>query len=103
MVSPSQTPEWQDAEQTLLSNRIDWLSTQLAGNPYLMGEKFSVADGYLFTILSWAKPLSFDLSKWPTLEQYIARVGARPKVVEAMKAEGLVKCPADDPPECRPA
>ena len=91
MFNPAQTPEWKEAVKTTLGKRLDWLSTQLTGKQYLMGEKFSVADGYLFTILSWAKPLGFDLSKWTVLEQYIARVAARPKVVEAMKAEGLVK------------
>ncbi len=91
MFNPAQTPEWKEAVKITLGKRLDWLSTQLTGKQYLMGEKFSVADGYLFTILSWAKPLGFDLSRWAVLEQYIARVAARPKVVEAMKAEGLVK------------
>lgn len=91
MFNPAQTPEWKEAVKTTLGKRLDWLSTQMAGKQYLMGDKFSVADGYLFTILSWAKPLGFDLSKWPVVEQYLGRVGARPKVVEAMKAEGLVK------------
>lgn len=91
MFNPAQTPEWKEAVKTTLGKRLDWLSTQLTGKQYLMGDKFSVADGYLFTILNWAQPLGVDLSKWTVLEQYIARVGARPKVVEAMKAEGLVK------------
>ena len=91
MFNPTQTPEWKEAVTTKLGQRLDWLTAQLKGDQYLMGARFSVADAYLFTILSWAKPLSFDLSKWPALEQYVARVGARPKVVEAMKAEGLLK------------
>ncbi|MGI9026075.1 MAG: glutathione transferase GstA [Burkholderiaceae bacterium] len=91
MFNPAQTPEWKEAVTTTLGKRLDWLSAQLKGKQYLMDDKFSVADGYLFTILSWAKPLGFDLSKWTVLEEYIARVGARPKVVEAMKAEGLIK------------
>ncbi len=91
MFNPAQTPEWKDAAKTTLGKRLDWLSTKLNDKQYLMGDQFSVADAYLFTILNWAKPLSFDLSKWPALEQYVARVGARPKVVEAMKAEGLLK------------
>lgn len=88
MFNPAQTPEWKEAVKTTLGKRLDWLSKQLDGKQHLMGEKFSVADGYLFTILDWAKPLGFDLSKWPVLEQYLARIGQRPKVVEAMKAEG---------------
>jgi glutathione S-transferase len=54
-----------------------------------MGEKFSVADGYLFTVLGWARHVGFDLGKWPVVQQYAARIGQRPKVIEAMKAEGL--------------
>ena len=50
---------------------------QLEGKQFLMGEKFSVADGYLFTILGWAKLVGFDLSKWPVIQQYVARVGQR--------------------------
>ena len=56
-----------------------------------MGDKFTVADAYLFTILNWAAPSKFDMSKWPTVVEYQKRVAARPKVQEALKAEGLVK------------
>ena len=91
MFNPAQTPEWKEAVKTTLSKRLDWLSGQLAGKQYLMGDKFSVADGYLFTVLGWAKLVGFDLGRWPVVQQYAARVGQRPKVVEAMKAEGLVK------------
>lgn len=89
MFNPAQTPEWREGATTTLSKRLDWLSGQLTGKQYLMGDKFSVADGYLFTVLNWAKMVKFDLGKWPLLQDYVARVGARPKVVEAMKAEGL--------------
>ena len=91
MFNPAQTPEWKEAVKATLSKRLDWLSKQLEGKQYLMGETFSVADGYLFTILGWAKIVSFDLGRWPVIQQYIVRVGQRPKVLEAMKAEGLVK------------
>jgi glutathione S-transferase len=56
-----------------------------------MGDPFTVADGYLFTVLGWTKWLGIDLAQWPVLSAYVARIGARPKVVEALKAEGLVK------------
>ncbi len=91
MFNPAQSPEWKEAVKATLSKRLDWLSQQLEGKQYLLGEKFSVADGYLFTVLGWAKLVKFDLGEWPVIEQYAARVGQRPKVVEAMKAEGLVK------------
>jgi glutathione S-transferase len=91
MFNPAQTPDWKEAVKATLSKRLDWLSKQLEGKPYLMGEKFTVADGYLFTILRWANIVAFDLGKWPVIQQYVARVGQRPKVLEAMKVEGLVK------------
>ena len=56
-----------------------------------MGDKFSVADAYLFTVLRWISRVDIDLSKWPNLKAYVDRVAARPKVQEALKAEGLVK------------
>lgn len=91
MFNPAQTPEWKEAVKATLSKRLDWLSHQLEGKQYLMDGKFSVADGYLFTVLGWAKLVGFDLSRWPVIVQYATRVGQRPKVVEAMKAEGLLK------------
>ncbi len=89
MFNPAQSADWKEAAKSTLSKRFDWLSKQLDGKRYLMGDTFSVADGYLFTVLSWAGHVSFDLSKWPIIQDYMARVGARPKVVEALKAEGL--------------
>ena len=91
MFNPAQTPEWREAVKATLAKRLDWLSKQLEGKTYVMGDKFSVADGYLFTVLSWAKHVNFDLGKWPSLQQYMARIAARPKVVEALKAEGLMQ------------
>ena len=89
--NPALTEEWRKAVTDRLGLRFDWLSKQLEGKKYLMGDKFSVADAYLFTILNWAGPSKFDMSKWPVLQDYHKRVGARPKVQEALKAEGLVK------------
>ena len=56
-----------------------------------MGDKFTVADAYLFTVVGWTKFLKIDISKFANLTAYIGRVAARPKVQEAMKAEGLIK------------
>lgn len=89
--SPAMNDGWRQAVTDRLGVRLDWLAKQLEGKQYLMGDKFSVADAYLFTILNWAGPSKFDLSKWPAIIEYHKRVGARPKVQEALKAEGLVK------------
>jgi glutathione S-transferase len=74
-----------------LGKRFDWLDKQLAGKQYLMGNQFTVADAYLFTVLRWTSRIEMDLAKWPNLKAYVERVGARPKVQEALKAEGLTQ------------
>lgn len=79
-----------DAAKTQLGRRIQYLESVLAKTPYLMGENFSVADAYLFTVLSWSKMHAVDLSPFKNVEAFMARVAARPKVQEAMKAEGLI-------------
>ena len=56
-----------------------------------MGDHFSVADGYLFTVTNWTKPTGVDISPFANVQAWHARVGARPAVQEAMKAEGLLK------------
>ena len=72
-----------------LMGKFKYLEGALAGRDYLMGKQFTVADGYLFTMLSWADRMKFDLSALPNLLAYKARVAARPKVQEALTKEGL--------------
>ncbi len=87
-------PTTPDAYKTIsrenLGKRFDWLDKQLAGKQYLMGDKFTVADAYLFTVLRWSPRVEIDISKWSNLKAYVDRVAARPKVQAAMKAEGLL-------------
>jgi glutathione S-transferase len=81
--------DWQEAAEHKLAARFEWLSAQLAGRSYLVGDRFTVADAYLFTVLNWCNFVSIDLKRWPTLDTYVARIVARPAVQRAMKAEGL--------------
>jgi len=74
-----------------LEKKFDWLNTQLAGRKFLTGESFTIADAYLFTVVNWTNFLGIDLAKWPALRDFQARVAARPKVQEALDAEGLLK------------
>jgi glutathione S-transferase len=74
-----------------LALRFGFLDQKLAGKQYLTGDKFTVPDAYCFTVVSWSKYKEIDLARWPNLKSYIDRVAARPKVQEAMKAEGLIK------------
>ncbi len=74
-----------------LAVKFDHLSKVLEGKSYLMGDNFTVADGYLFTVLRWTAGVKMDVSKWPVLVAYMDRVRARPGVHAALVAEGLAK------------
>ena len=89
LFTPDAAKEAKEFSLTNLKKRLDWLNTQLGSKPYLMGEQFTVADGYLFTVLSWTPKVGVDLAPYPQLQAYLKRVGERPKVKEALKAEGL--------------
>jgi len=86
---PNTPEDYKPIARENLGKRFDWLDKQLAGKDYLMGNHFTVADAYLFTLLTWTKPTQIGLDKWPNLKAYVERVRARPKVKEALKAEGL--------------
>jgi glutathione S-transferase len=90
LFKPNTPDEYKKISKENLAGRFDFLDKELGGREYLNG-KFSVADAYLFTLLNWTKPTQIDLAKWPNLAAYQARIGSRPKVQEAMKAEGLIK------------
>ena len=91
LFNPATSEDWKQAVRGNLARRFDWLAPQLAARPHLMGERFTVADAYLFVLLNWCSLTGVDLGRWSALKEYHARVGARPKVHEALKAEGLVK------------
>lgn len=74
-----------------LTQRFAHVAAVLETQPYLMGERFTVADAYLFTVSSWAPYVGFDLSPWPALTAYQGRVAARPAVQQALAEEGLLK------------
>jgi glutathione S-transferase len=72
-----------------LARSFAWIAEQLGDKPYLMGERFTVADAYLVTELNWTKAAGIDIGQWPTLKEYRLRVRARPAVGDALEAEGL--------------
>jgi glutathione S-transferase len=92
MFSPVLADEAKAFFKDRVMTKFKYIDSQLADHrDYLMGKQFTVADGYLFTMLSWAERMNFDLSALPNLLAYKARVGARPKVQEALTKEGLMK------------
>jgi glutathione S-transferase len=88
---PTTPDATREAQRQKLATRFELLAKTLATQPYLTGERFSIADAYLFTILNWAAMLKVDLAPWPVLGRYLERVAARPAVRAALLAEGLVK------------
>ena len=88
---PGTSEETKQASKDRLISRLTWVDGELAGKPYLMGDTFTVADGYLFTVTNWAGRVGVDLTPFTNLLAYRERVGARPAVIAAMKAEGLIK------------
>ena len=74
-----------------LSKRLDWLNSHLGSTSFLTSDHFTVADAYLFTVLTWTTSVKLDLGKWPTVQRYFAGLSKRPSMITAMKAEGLIK------------
>lgn len=91
LFKPNTPEEYAKIIKENLANRFSFLDKELGKRQYLMGDKFTVPDAYAFTVVGWSKYKDIDLSRWPNLKGYIDRVAARPKVQEAMKAEGLIK------------
>ncbi len=83
--------EYKVMARAALSKRYDHVDGILAGYPFLMGEHFTVADGYLFTVTNWARIVKFDLTPWKNVATFMDRIRARPHVQEALKAEGILK------------
>lgn len=87
LFNPTLSNEAKEYSRSNLAKRFEYLNKLLEGRKFLLGERFTVADGYLYTVLNWAKPMGFDLARWPALASYHSGIAARPKVQEALKAE----------------
>ena len=91
LFNPATPEDYKTVVRERLMQRLQWVDSQLAGKQYLMGDQFTVADGYLFTTSNWAGHVKVDISGLHHLAAYRERVAARPAVQAAMKAEGLLK------------
>ena len=91
LFKPGTPEDYKPQVKEQLLKRLEWVNGELASKPYLLGEQFSVADGYLFTTLSWCGYVGLDISNLENLKAFQARVGARPAVQATLKAEGLLK------------
>jgi glutathione S-transferase len=89
LFSSEATEETKTYARNYLAKRLAYLEGALGDNTYVMGDQFTVADAYLFTVLGWGVHVGVDIG--PKLKSYVDRVRARPHVIEAMTAEGLIK------------
>ena len=72
-----------------IAKRFKYVNEYLEGKQFLIGTSFTVADGYLFTILTWTTPMGIDLGAYTNITAYAGRISARPAVQTALKEEGL--------------
>ncbi len=87
--NPSTPDEQKEATRALLGKKFDFVQEQLGDGPFLLGDRFTLPDAYLFVILNWTKIHAIDLSRWPGLAAYQQRVAQRPRVSETLGAEGF--------------
>lgn len=91
LFNPAMPEDGKAVYRTRILDRLGWVDSQLAGKSYLMGEQFTVADAYLFTVLNWPGFVGLDISGFTHIAAFRERVGARPAVRAALQAEGLLK------------
>jgi glutathione S-transferase len=89
--NPSAPDATKEAARATLAKRFGYLDQHLAARAFLTGDRFTIADAYLFTVVNWVNFHAIDLSPYPNLQAFQERVAARPKVQQALRAEGLLK------------
>ncbi|GHU04284.1 glutathione S-transferase [Betaproteobacteria bacterium] len=87
LFNPNTPEEYKAVARENLARRLAFVAGHLEKNDFLLGKQFSVADGYLYTVLSWCQWTGVDLTRWPSLVAFQERVGARPSVKAAHAAE----------------
>lgn len=90
LFNPAGSDESKQSAKASLAKRYGYVERMLEGREYLVGTGFSVADAYLFVVTNWAGSLKIDMSAFPNIGAFQKRIGARPAVQQAMKAEGLL-------------
>ena len=88
--TPGMPDEAKDVFRARLRQKLQWVDGQLAGKSYLLGDDFTVADAYLFTVTNWAEFTKVDIADLANLQAFRQRMLTRPSVQAAMKHEGLI-------------
>ena len=89
LFNPAITPEAREATVKALGKKFDFLEKAIAGHSYLLGEQFTLADAYAYAVLNWTRPHKIDLTPWPNLTAFLARMEQRPAVKLARQQEGI--------------
>jgi glutathione S-transferase len=87
--NPATPDSFKDATREALGKKFDYLQERIGDGPYLLGDRFSIADAYAFAVLNWTYIHGIDINRWPGLAAYLRRIGDRPAVKETLRAEGL--------------
>lgn len=82
--------DWKATAQASIERRLGWIAGELTDREWL-GERFGAADAYLFTVLNWTQFTTIPIGRWPVIEEYLARVAARPAVHASLLADGMIK------------
>jgi len=85
--APGATDAEKQRASEKLAKRIDFVERSLGDRPYLLGEQFTVADCYLYTVLGWASVAKLNLARWPKVQAYFQRIDQRPAVRKAHEDE----------------
>lgn len=96
LFNPAVLPQVREERLAYLRKRYALIEKHLEHRRYLVGDRFTVADAYLFVVTNWARSVKLDLSEFPNLLAFQKRVGSRKSVLQAMYREGLVKSPGPD-------
>lgn len=90
LFNPAASDDWKKASMETLDRRLTYIAQQLGSKQFLVGDNFTIADAYLFTVLGWGQYVGLDIGKWPALKEYHGRIFMRPAVQATLKAEGLI-------------
>jgi glutathione S-transferase len=91
LFKPTTPEDYKPMAKEQIVKRLEFIDTALGKKPYLMGEVFTVADAYLFTVTNWAGAVGVDIERLSRVGQFMARMRERPAVQAALRAEGLLK------------
>ncbi len=86
---PDTPEEFKPTVRGLLEKKLQYVNEALGKSEWISGAHFTIADGYLFTVLRWARAVKLNLEGLTNIDAYMARVAARPAVAAAMAAEGI--------------